>query len=497
MKKSRRPSPIRPIRLPSWTTLLVWVVALLQAQPASGGTHRRHTHHHRYDANTVSLSRSKLYRWRQRMVRDRCTTRRQRQQQSQQRPNGHHQRRATTTGSRLTWHCPTPAALANWGFGRSSGDSHDGHWDTTTHVCDDQVVTFNHNSVGMTNPCLHVAAAAVTSAVSQKSSYPTAAAAAASSSTKNGSTRSQEKRALDTPKNGWFPDILTSSSSSTWRVLKFHARVGQGIDCYQRVRDAALAWDFNSNTNNSNSSRTMGIMTVQPQRNNIQQLLPSRRRFRHGAQRFVRNGRGYMVLPANEERSNDDETEHENSTNRVQQIWSGPGRRLVTFTAIPLGLGRHCWMKLYCINPVHVVYDLVDQAAPSVVPSQQQQLSSSSSSSSVTPRITDTTCYSATAYATGSGHWLRGEERVTVALRSNGAVDVQILSLSQPASCVMGRLVWAVGIGRLQTHFFQQQLAALEQVGADVVATLTTSGQQQQFGSNTKKSFGSTGFVDL
>jgi hypothetical protein len=126
------------------------------------------------------------------------------------------------------------------------------------------------------------------------------------------------------------------------------------------------------------------------------------------------------------------------------KIWSGPGRRLVTFTAsglrLPLLPARFQWMVpcLYAINPVAVVYDLVDERGPA-------------------------TTYSSTAYATVKGHLLRGEERVTVALRDSGQVDVEIISFSKPAASVKGRLVWPV-IGGMQQTFFEQQMSSLERV---------------------------------
>ena len=79
--------------------------------------------------------------------------------------------------------------------------------------------------------------------------------------------------------------------------------------------------------------------------------------------------------------------------------------------------------------------------------------------------------YTSTAFATCRGHWLAGEERVTVALRDDdcnqperGApVDVEILSLSRPAPSLVGKIAWPL-IGRMQNTFFVQQLNALEKV---------------------------------
>lgn len=75
------------------------------------------------------------------------------------------------------------------------------------------------------------------------------------------------------------------------------------------------------------------------------------------------------------------------------------------------------------------------------------------------------TTYTSTAYATLKGHWLSGEERVTVALRDgvHGDVDVEIVSFSRPAPTLAGKLIWPF-VGRRQRDFFERQLQALEQV---------------------------------
>jgi uncharacterized protein (UPF0548 family) len=123
----------------------------------------------------------------------------------------------------------------------------------------------------------------------------------------------------------------------------------------------------------------------------------------------------------------------------VQQIWSGPGsRRLVTYTALP-SKGP---VRVVAMNPVGVVYDLVDQRG-----------------------LDGSTTYTSTAYATLRGHWLTGEERVTVALRDSGSVDVEILSYSRPSRSWPGRVVWPF-VGGMQRRFFERQLDALERAAA-------------------------------
>lgn len=89
-----------------------------------------------------------------------------------------------------------------------------------------------------------------------------------------------------------------------------------------------------------------------------------------------------------------------------------------------------------------VVYDVVDQRAPE-----------------------GQTTFTSTAYATLKGHFLRGEERVTVALRDGSQyVEVEILSISRAGTSVFGKTLWPF-IGKMQSKFFQQQLDHLSKSG--------------------------------
>jgi uncharacterized protein (UPF0548 family) len=220
----------------------------------------------------------------------------------------------------------------------------------------------------------------------------------------------------------WWPQTACPLEKTSWRVLRYRRRVGRGSACYQRVRDAALQWEFSS------PDQDKGMLQVTPP----QLTISSKQNEQHR-----RNRRGYTVLPLSEL----DDIYAPNTSDQIMKIWSGPGRRLVTFTrsGLPLPI-RFQWMLpcLYAINPVAVVYDLVDERGPA-------------------------TTYTSTAYATAKGHLLRGEERVTVALRDNGHVDVEIISFSKPAASVKGRLVWPV-IGGMQQTFFEQEMSSLERV---------------------------------
>ena len=154
----------------------------------------------------------------------------------------------------------------------------------------------------------------------------------------------------------------------------------------------------------------------------------------------------------------------------------------------------HRLPKFYVINPVTVLYNVVDQyggghsfwadttdanrnhydtttAAGGVTPyhlNSNTKTTPSSSSSSVS-----STTYTSTAYGTGYGHWLCGEERVTVCYRhptilddnhTTGCVDVEIVSYSQPnMHSFMGRLVYPI-IRPLQQSFFVSQMKYLQNI---------------------------------
>lgn len=132
------------------------------------------------------------------------------------------------------------------------------------------------------------------------------------------------------------------------------------------------------------------------------------------------------------------------SSNRVLELWSGPARTLATFTRIGL-FGRR-WLAEFVINPVTVLYNVVDQPGPLV---------------SAATTSTDTR-YTSTAYATNQGHWLRGEERVPVVYRgggSSGQVNVEIVSYSQAGpgmgkNClaVCGSNATTILFGRTESH---------------------------------------------
>lgn len=347
---------------------------------------------------------------------------------------------------------------------------------------------FNHDSVGITNPCLHIALDEEQNEdiVSDCRSYTAA------------------------PNGGvdecWWPsscgagaEKMTSANhgQNGWRVIRYRRRIGIGQDCYDRVRDAALDWEFQareygqctkftmssgqtlpsgnregmasdnidgekeSDGDSLHSGRSMGILRAPSTLSRSLHLAP-RIRTEHQCKG------GYDIISNvsyNDGGSDLYEPLAGTAKKNLLQIWSGPGgRRLVTYTEVKVGGGKIKLRlpSLFAVNPVMVVYDLVDQ------------------------RGTKTT-YTSTAYATLKGHLLSGEERVTVALRDdvgqgtfaiagpsgsisvngnkNGYVDVEILSYSRAAPSFLGKMVWPF-IGKMQSRFFVRQLDFFEKVAS-------------------------------
>lgn len=101
----------------------------------------------------------------------------------------------------------------------------------------------------------------------------------------------------------------------------------------------------------------------------------------------------------------------------------------------------HLLRPLFVANPIHVICDTKNCRQ------QSNPISIVSSSS----------------YATLDGHLLAGEERVSVALSENDAVEVEIVSFSRSAPSINGRIVWPF-IGRMQKHFFLKEMEHLSRV---------------------------------
>jgi uncharacterized protein (UPF0548 family) len=369
---------------------------------------------------------------------------------------------------------------------------------------------FNHGLVGITHPCLRLASRPL----------PPVRGSVNEASLNDLYHRRTEGATVATAESSmaeWWPPTAGAIPAG-WRVTRLRQCVGHGWQSYQAVRDAALQWEFPNHSSTRQGIVLPKMVSDEP-----------RHRFKRRDTEFV--PQRYDVIQTfrnaldNGESSNDDDdgmTFH-GVCNRALQIWSGPGRRLVTYTSIggnpdngtpapptitqdptvlvkkkerflaqrlqaltagATRLLQGAVPRLYVVNPVAVVYDLVDQPVPSA------------SSSCV---------FSATSFATLQGHWLCGEERVSViyrrpkvvlptasshvprrrsALRSwipmrsgavmasapsrdsihdGGAVDVEILSISKPADSIMGRFVWP-WVKRPQNCFFLEQMEHFQRV---------------------------------
>lgn len=192
------------------------------------------------------------------------------------------------------------------------------------------------------------------------------------------------------------------------RVLRYQLQVGEGMQCYERVRDFARKWEFDS------GDKGIEVVESNP----------------HGSQ-YSQSFRIHHPLEGTT-------TSAERSEN-----W---GRRMVSWTKVG---------PFYVLSPIAVIYECVNQNGSG--------------------RDGAGTLYTSCAYSTQQGHWLSGEERVTVAIRETKdhfrppPVEVEILSISRPAPSLMGRLAWPL-IGRMQEKFFVEQLRALHQSAAGTTA---------------------------
>jgi uncharacterized protein (UPF0548 family) len=323
---------------------------------------------------------------------------------------------------------------------------------------------FNHDYVGFTKPTDSSSQLMSTSITTNASS------SSSSSSTSSSSSVATTARATisthTTIDHEWWPN---SDEKEGWTLKRYTRRIGKGTDCYNSVKDKILDWEFahQDNCKNDDHPKDPTLCTT----NNIQE--PS-----CGILRAIPKGRHkeqHSIIP-------------ENINQNVFQICNDPMmnicRKLVTFTKFDLVIPflpkkvsfpiPFVPRAFYAVNPVAVVYDIVDERVP-----------------------TDGSggMYTSSAYATLKGHLLSGEERVTVimrgddrvdigsilpatsgkvheimshdhASRSNGGwVDVEIVSYSKAAPSLLGRIVWPF-VGKKQDLFFISELDALEQVAA-------------------------------
>mmetsp|Transcript_26383 Transcript_26383/g.40489 ORF Transcript_26383/g.40489 Transcript_26383/m.40489 type:complete len:270 (+) Transcript_26383:453-1262(+) len=226
----------------------------------------------------------------------------------------------------------------------------------------------------------------------------------------------------------WWPECARESSS--WRKLCFRKEnVGKGRECYERLRDAALQWEFHNGQN--------GIFSLNSNGSPVDQK-PDQLMVEPSSPRY--NPRS--AVPASGRRGGDIINMDPFSLQSEQVIpisLSPGGRQLATYRKVRLPFSLP---SLTVLNPVAVVYDLMDKRGPQ-------------------------TTYSSTAYGTMKRHWLCGEERVTVALRDGEAeeVDIEIVSFSRPSPSLWGRMIWPM-IGPMQRKFFESQMQYLEDVAS-------------------------------
>ncbi|VEU44836.1 unnamed protein product [Pseudo-nitzschia multistriata] len=234
----------------------------------------------------------------------------------------------------------------------------------------------------------------------------------------------------DDPDRGPLKEEKKSFRKQDWRILTYRKRVGRGKDCYEKVRDAALDWEFQS------ADGSMGMMQVP-------EACPSGDKFAMQTSHAVstKSKGSYSVRPVEDDSSGQVDNRRTHSSSSYRSLGS---RRLVSFASKSLTeiLPSPFQRRLYSINPVMVVYDVVDQRAPD-----------------------GQSTFTSTAYSTLKGHFIKGEERVTVALRDGSQdVEVEILSISRAGSGIAGKTLWPF-IGKMQSKFFQQQLQHLSDCG--------------------------------
>ena len=385
---------------------------------------------------------------------------------------------------------------------------------------------FNHNTAGMTNPALHIAvddtvvlhvSSSKTDDTNPKMTNTNTASPVSSSyrcwwpQSSSLATETDASTTSSIPTTPLTP-TMTRTPNKHWRIVQYQRHLGYGRACYDAVRDQLLSWEF--------ATPTQGIVAVPPplRRRHYQRNHPtattsgptttttttttiphrtktsssSRRRNdldRTPATRTAADATDWTDVDrshdyyeyADDVTSSDGPYDHRYclptsataataispaSLARRTRVYDdcnpydwrstasalrvgGIAQRFITYT-------RCCGGLLWCSNPVQVLYDIVDQRGP-------------------------WTTYTSSAYGTTKGHWLAGEERLTVALRdADGQVQVQLLSYSKP-NTIWTKLTWPL-VQRMQTQFFESQLQCLHDV-----ATAATAAAAQVPSSTTTK----------
>jgi len=218
-----------------------------------------------------------------------------------------------------------------------------------------------------------------------------------------------------------------SKNDKKYRVIRIKKKVGKGKDTYELMKNYILRW------NPTICCTWAGIRTCSTLRRNC---------------------------------IGEDITEpfSDSISEKVMQIWNRGGRKLATFSRV---FGTRLW----CMNPCMVVYDLVDVRNEKGI-------------------------YSSTAYGTLKGHFLSGEECISVSIQNwndsffspkkqniisckndesttvthpnlspcfkqEGDVFVEILSYSCPTDGIIGKVIFS-SVKRMQERFFREQMNSLE-----------------------------------
>lgn len=320
---------------------------------------------------------------------------------------------------------------------------------------------FNHDFVGITNPIKQSSSSLLITTLSSSSSNNDMDNIISSPCTSATTidTNNNEHDSIITKNDG-------SNNNKKYRIIRYKKIIGKGDKTYQILKNAILQWSptlplSSSSTKNGNNINWAGIQMLKSNKHILKE---------------------------------DINTNYEGLSNtNIMEIWNtNRQRRLVTFSRV---FGSRLW----CMNPCLVIYDLLDE----------KQINND-----------DFDCtFTSTAYATLKGHFLCGEERVTVGILhkkkhhqsqdesllyqqsaysnsmpilqasntnhihnhnipsfklqdyqnindDDSDVFVEIVSCSTPSSGLFGNVMFHM-VKNMQIRFFRQQLDTLENIVKD------------------------------
>ena len=410
----------------------------------------------------------------------------------------------SVVGTKLTFRFPTKELLTKW-YCCCDQQPHGPQYTTD----DDPSVEMTNNLVHTTTPHHHYAATTTTTTKIPMVNHPYAGMTNPTvnyqwlyhqhnNNINNNGTSLSECRNSHTDRRDepqqWWPPVSSllqqppstslrghhknRRSSSFWRVLQYRQTVGHGYDCYQTCRDAILSWEFQNN--HPPHGRRRRFFSLHRSQGII--ALPTPVSVSSSSSSFEDPSiqrRRRVIDPPTTTTTTTDKVTSLDTTDSAQQIRWGPGQRLITYTSTPTisllssssSRNNNKWInvlnrflqhqlpKLHVVNPVTVLYNVVDQTG------------GSGPASDVGVGRRSPTTYTSTAYGTGYGHWLCGEERITVCYRhattgdhpddeNQGRVDVEIVSYSKPHSTI-GRIVYPF-LRPLQHSFFVSHMNYLQ-----------------------------------